>query len=115
MVSMVASIKRHKAFLYMLRYAGYKRPARIEILRNLNPGEVKVILELCANALHGVLPLTRPQKKILRTIKPLILALLSSDITLQHKKLLMIKHHSQTYLLVNTIFKTLLKFIWHQQ
>ncbi len=111
---MVASIKRHKAFLYMLRYAGFKRPARIEILKELNPGEVKVILELCANTLYGVLPLTRPQKKILRTIKSFLLALLSSDISLQHKQLLMVKHHSQTYLLVNTIFKTLQKLVWHQ-
>ena len=110
---MVASIKRHKAFLYMFRYAGMKRPERIEILRNLNPGEVKVVLELCANTLYGVLPLTRPQKKVLRTIKPFILALLSSEISLQHKKLLMVKHHSQTYLLVSTIFKSLQKLVWH--
>ena len=112
---MVASVKRHKAFLYMLKYAGTKKAARIQILSDLNPGELKVILELAANTLHGVIPLSRAQKKVLRAIKPFILSLLSSDMSLQNKKNYVIKHHAQTYTFIDTIFNTLQRLVWHLQ
>ncbi len=111
---MVELIRKHKPFLYMLRFAGAKKQPRIDILKELTEPEVKVILELAANSLHGVIPLTRPQKKILRKIKSFILSLLSIDISLQSKKSLIIKHHLETFQLISTIFDTLRKLVWHQ-
>ena len=81
----------------------------------MNPGEVKVILELAANTLHGVIPLSRSQKKILRSLKSFIRTLLSSDISLQRKQELIVKYHAKTYTFVKTIFDTLQKLVWHLQ
>ena len=114
MNEMAEAIRRRKAFFYMLKFAGAKPSARIEILRNINPQELKAFMEIAVNALHGVIPLSREQKKLLRNIKPFIVYLVSDQVSLKKKKVLLVKYHKQAHQLLSVLFNTLQKLVWHR-
>ncbi len=112
---MASLIKQHKTFLYMIRYAGVNTQARIDILKGANISQIKALAELALNALYGVIPLTRKQKKVLKSFKPFIVSLASSDISWKRKKLLIVRHHVSTYELVSVLFETLQQLLWHRE
>ena len=99
----------------MFRYAGDNQSARLQMLRKLSPILVKAFIELGLNALYGVIPLTRAEKSVLKEIKPFITLLVSSNTSMRKKKVLLIKHHKEAYLLVKTLFSKLQALVWYQE
>ncbi len=111
---MVELVRQKRPFLYMLRYAGENRKARIHILKNLSDAEVQVLLELVANTLYGVIPTSKNDKVTLKRHKRFMLNLLASTTPLERKKFLMVKYHTKLFEFLCIIFNSLEKFVWHQ-
>ena len=83
------------------------------MLRNLSPILVKAFIELGVNALYGVIPLSRSEKTLLKEIKPFISLLVSKNTSMKKKKVLLIKHHKESYELVKTLFSKLQALVWY--
>ena len=66
------SIRRERAFITILKFAGAKPRVRRKLLSNITLKQIKAFSELAYNSLFGILPISKRKKKLLRSIKPLI-------------------------------------------
>ena len=109
---MAKLVREERDFLRSFKFAGRRKTARVGLLKNLSRKQVLALIEIGTNALLGVLPLNREQKKVLSSIKDFLRLLACEDTNTVSKKKVIVDKHAQTHKLVRVVYPVLKKLVW---
>lgn len=101
---MSKQVMKHINFLSLLAFTDEKQ--RYFMLKTMNDQQFKVLVECVYNILYGSVQISPRYKKKLYTHKTVIRKITEADITREHRRKILLKHHS--------ILPTLLKILLPQ-
>jgi len=94
-------IRRNINFLQLL--LSTHRAQKKALLNTINSEQLKAIGEIALNILHGIIPLTSPQKKVLSRYRDAIRSIAHKQHSLKREKTTLVKHIKALEVLLKSV------------
>lgn len=106
------NLKNERAFFFAILNGPDDEELRRQFLLRMTRGQVHAFCELALNILYGAVQLTHAKRLILRPLKPYLRSLSEEGAGPITRKKIILRHPTETFLIVATVFKTIDELVW---